>query len=38
MHRLTDAELEETIRDLAALMEPVRVDFQWRPQLSDPDD
>jgi len=38
IHQLTDAELDATIRDLAALMEPVRVDYQWRPQLSDPDD
>lgn len=38
IHQLTDAELDATICDLAALMEPVRIDYQWRPQLSDPDD
>jgi putative PIN family toxin of toxin-antitoxin system len=38
IHQLTDAELDATIRDLAALIEPVRVDYRWRPQLTDPDD
>jgi putative PIN family toxin of toxin-antitoxin system len=35
---LSDEQLEEAIRGLAALIEPVRVDFQWKPQLADPDD
>ena len=26
------------MQSLAALIEPVRVDYQWRPQLTDPDD
>lgn len=38
VHKLTDAELDAVIRDIAALIEPVRVDFQWKPQLTDPDD
>lgn len=31
-------EVEEFLRILAALVEPVRVDFDWRPLLPDPDD
>jgi putative PIN family toxin of toxin-antitoxin system len=38
VHRLGDTELDAVLRDLAALVEPVRVDYQWKPQLSDPDD
>jgi putative PIN family toxin of toxin-antitoxin system len=35
---LSDDLLEDAIRGLAALIEPVHVDYQWKPQLSDPDD
>ncbi len=35
---LSDEVLEDAIRGLAALVEPVRVDYQWKPQLTDPDD
>ena len=35
---LSDHRLEEAMQALAALIEPVRVDYQWRPQLTDPDD
>lgn len=35
---LSDDLLEDAVRGLAALIEPVRVDYQWRPQLTDPDD
>jgi putative PIN family toxin of toxin-antitoxin system len=38
VHGLTDEELDAVMRDLAQLLEPVRVDYQWRPQLADPDD
>jgi putative PIN family toxin of toxin-antitoxin system len=34
----SDEQLEDAIRGLAALMEAVHVDYQWRPQLVDPDD
>jgi putative PIN family toxin of toxin-antitoxin system len=37
-HLLSDQQLEDAIESLALIMEPVRVDFQWRPQLADPDD
>ena len=35
---LSDELLEDAIRGLAALVEPVRIDYQWKPQLADPDD
>lgn len=35
---LSDELLEDAIRGLAALIEPVHVDYQWKPQLTDPDD
>jgi putative PIN family toxin of toxin-antitoxin system len=35
---LSDELLEDAIRGLAALIEPVQVDYQWKPQLTDPDD
>ena len=35
---LSDDSLEDAIRGLAALIEPVHVDYQWKPQLTDPDD
>ncbi len=38
VHCLSDELLESAIENLAALIEPVRIDFQWKPQLPDPDD
>ena len=38
IHALSDEQLEDAIQGLSVLMEPVRIDFQWRPQLPDPDD
>ena len=32
------AEVDELLRELAAIVEPVSVRFQWRPQLADPSD
>jgi putative PIN family toxin of toxin-antitoxin system len=37
-HGLSDELLEDAICGLASLMEAVQVDYQWRPQLTDPDD
>jgi predicted nucleic acid-binding protein len=34
----TRAEVTEFLSTLAALIEPVRVDYDWRPLLPDPDD
>jgi predicted nucleic acid-binding protein len=31
-------DIDRTLRDLAAVIVPVEVQFLWRPQLSDPDD
>jgi predicted nucleic acid-binding protein len=38
VHALSDQQLDLAIRVFAAMMETVHVDFQWRPQLADPDD
>lgn len=35
---LSDAEVGRVLDDLAAVARPVRLAFQWRPRLSDPDD
>jgi putative PIN family toxin of toxin-antitoxin system len=35
---LSLSQVHAVIQQLAALITPVRVDFQWRPQLADPDD
>lgn len=35
---LTDELLEAAFGDLVELIEPVRIDFQWKPQLRDADD
>lgn len=35
---LSEEQLEDAICGLAGNVEPVHVDFQWKPQLSDPDD
>jgi putative PIN family toxin of toxin-antitoxin system len=37
-HGLTLAEIDEFLAELAALIEPVEVHFQWRPQTPDPND
>ena len=37
-HRLTVAEVDQAMVELAALSEPVEVHFFWRPQLADPKD
>lgn len=37
-HGLTPFEIDEVLAELAALIEPVEVHFQWRPQTRDPDD
>jgi len=38
VHGLSDQLLEDAVRGLAGRMEAVQVDYQWRPQLTDPDD
>jgi predicted nucleic acid-binding protein len=37
-HGLSLAEIDEFFRELAVLVEPVDVHFQWRPQVKDPSD
>jgi putative PIN family toxin of toxin-antitoxin system len=37
-HGLTLPEIDEFLAELAALVEPVEVHFQWRPQTRDPND
>ena len=38
VHQLSDERLEDAISGLASHLEAVRVDYQWKPQLQDPDD
>ena len=38
VHGMTDELIEEFLRGLAAMMTPVRVYYQWRPQMLDADD
>jgi putative PIN family toxin of toxin-antitoxin system len=38
VHGLTPAAVDELLAELAALIEPVEVHFQWRPQSRDPND
>jgi putative PIN family toxin of toxin-antitoxin system len=38
VHGLTPEEIDEFLAELAALIEPVEVHFQWRPQSRDPSD
>jgi putative PIN family toxin of toxin-antitoxin system len=38
VHGLAIAAIDEFLAELAALIEPVEVHFQWRPQLRDPND
>lgn len=37
-HGLLPEAIDEFLSELAALIEPVEVHFQWRPQVSDPND
>lgn len=37
-HGLTLEALDELLAEIAALIEPVEVHFQWRPQVRDPND
>jgi len=37
-HGLTPGEVDDFLAELAALVEPVEVHFQWRPQTRDPND
>jgi putative PIN family toxin of toxin-antitoxin system len=37
-HGLAPEEIDEFLAELAALIEPVEVHFQWRPQVRDPND
>lgn len=38
VHGLSDERIEEFLRGLAAMMTPVRIHYQWRPQMLDADD
>ena len=38
VHGLKSEEVDEFLSELAALIEPVEVHFQWRPQTADPSD
>jgi putative PIN family toxin of toxin-antitoxin system len=38
VHGLTPAAVDEFLAEMAALIEPVEVHFQWRPQSRDPND
>ena len=38
VHNLSDDLLETAIRVLADQIQPVVIDFQWKPKLRDPDD
>lgn len=38
VHGLTPEEIDDFLAELAALIEPVEVHFQWRPQSRDPND
>jgi putative PIN family toxin of toxin-antitoxin system len=38
VHGLSPDEIDEFLAELAALIEPVEVHFQWRPQSRDPND
>lgn len=37
-HGLTIVQVDDFLAELAALMEPIEVRYQWRPQLRDPGD
>jgi len=37
-HRLSSEEIDDFLRELAALVEPVELHFRWRPQVHDSND
>jgi len=37
-HRLSRAQVDDFMYELAAMIVPIDVHFQWRPQVADPDD
>lgn len=37
-HRLSATQIDSFLAELAALIQPVDIHFQWRPQLRDPND
>jgi putative PIN family toxin of toxin-antitoxin system len=37
-HKLSERQVDRFLAELAALLEPVEVHFQWRPQIADADD
>jgi putative PIN family toxin of toxin-antitoxin system len=38
VHRLSSEEVDDLLRELAALVEPVELHFRWRPQVHDSND
>jgi putative PIN family toxin of toxin-antitoxin system len=38
VHQLSSQELEDALNELASLVHEVRLAYDWRPQLADPDD
>jgi predicted nucleic acid-binding protein len=38
VHGLSAQQLEDALKDMASRVVPVRLHFQWKPQLLDPDD
>ena len=38
IHRLSPRQLDEALQDIASLILPVKVYFQWKPQIRDADD
>lgn len=38
VHRFSNRQIEQYLSELAALIHPVQIHFQWRPQLADPAD
>src|ERR1700754_112720 len=38
VHGLSIAQIDDFLAELAALIQPVEIHFQWRPQLRDPAD
>ena len=38
VHGLSSRQLEEALKEMASRIAPVKVHFQWKPQLRDPDD
>lgn len=38
VHHLSPQQLDEALKDMASRLLPVKIRYQWRPQLRDPDD